>query len=77
MKTIAQLEARLATLRPDELPPRAAHAARIRRRRLQAQLARLRLDQANDWSRRDWLDCIERVLDDLGGRVDRLVSRRH
>ncbi len=76
MLTIEHLEARLAALQPEALPPREARAARRLRRQLQARLAELRLAQANDWARRNWLDCIERVLDELGRRVDRLVCGR-
>ncbi|MGF1548444.1 MAG: hypothetical protein ACFCUG_14070 [Thiotrichales bacterium] len=67
--TIERLEARLLALNIDQLPEHKRETAREERRRIQAQLADLRLQQAESWQREDWLSGIERALDELGRKV--------
>ncbi len=74
--TIESLEARLEQLRIEEVP--AADRARVReeRDRIRGQLAQMRLERAESWSRQDWLSFIEGVIDELGRLVDNRIMRR-
>jgi hypothetical protein len=74
-QSISRLEKRLEDLRQQYLDSSASVVARDERRRLEARIAELRHEEAQSWSRSDWLSMIEKLLDDIGRYVDRLVTR--
>jgi hypothetical protein len=73
MQSIESLESRLAAINIDNLSGEAAIEAKKQRRRIRERLAERRLEDAESWTKRDWLDVVEGMFDELGRIVDKLV----
>ena len=73
MQSIESLESRLAAINIDNLSGEAAIEAKKQRRRIRERLAERRLEDAESWIKRDWLDVVEGMFDELGRIVDKLV----
>ena len=73
MQSIEALESRLAAINIDNLSGEAAMEAKEQRHRIQERLAKLRLEDAESWVKRDWLDVVEGMFDELGRIVDKFA----
>ena len=76
MQSIEALESRLAAINVDNLSGKAAVEAKEQRLKIRKRLAELRLEDAESWVKRDWLDVVEGMFDELGRIVDKVAFGR-
>ena len=73
-QAIESLEERLSHMHPEEYSPETARIMREEKQRILSRLNELKMEEAQSWSKSDWLAMIENLMDDIGRYVDRLVT---
>ena len=73
-QAIESLEERLSHIHPEEYSPDTAKIMREEKQRILSRLNELKMEEAQSWSKSDWLAMIENLMDDIGRYVDRLVT---